>query len=98
MMITFETREAMTGGQVSFRSAPRLDDEEGSTARSSVRKLVTLGVAAVVAFAVLCALGVWQLERRVWKLDLLEKVDQRVHAAPVPAPGPSAWSRCQCRR
>jgi surfeit locus 1 family protein len=91
MMVTFETREAMAGGQVSSRSAPRLEDDEAPT-RSSVRKLVTLGVAAVVAFAILCALGVWQLERRVWKLDLLEKVDHRVHAAPVPAPGPSAWS------
>lgn len=92
MMINFEIREAMAGGQMSSRSAPRLEDEDGPTARSSVRKLVTLGIAAVVAFAVLSALGVWQLERRVWKLDLLEKVDQRVHAAPVPAPGLSAWS------
>jgi surfeit locus 1 family protein len=47
---------------------------------------------AIVGFVILCALGVWQIERRVWKLDLIERVDQRVHAAPVPAPGPSAWA------
>jgi surfeit locus 1 family protein len=39
------------------------------------------------------ALGVWQLERRVWKLDLIAAVQQRAHAAPVMAPGPQAWPR-----
>ena len=29
------------------------------------------------------ALGVWQVERRAWKLDLIERVESRVHAAPV---------------
>lgn len=38
-------------------------------------------------------LGWWQLERRVWKLQLIEQVDQRIHAAPVAVPGPDAWSR-----
>src|ERR1700754_2095129 len=93
MMITFETREAMSGGQVSSRPAPRLEDEgTPNSPRASVRKLIALGVAVAVGFAVLCALGVWQLERRVWKLDLIERVDQRVYASPVAAPGPSAWA------
>ena len=48
--------------------------------------------AAAVAFAVLVALGWWQLERRQWKLALIARVDARIHAAPVPAPGPGAWS------
>ncbi|HEY0235811.1 MAG TPA: SURF1 family protein [Afipia sp.] len=46
---------------------------------------------AVLGVAVLLALGVWQLERRTWKLDLIQRVDQRVHAAPVAAPGPGSW-------
>jgi surfeit locus 1 family protein len=92
MMISFESREAMAGGQMSSQPAPRLEeDETWNSSRPSARKRIALGVAAIVSFAILCALGVWQLERRVWKLDLIEKVDQRVHAAPVPAPGPSAW-------
>lgn len=33
------------------------------------------------------ALGVWQVERLSWKLDLIERVDARIHAAPVAAPG-----------
>jgi len=40
---------------------------------------------AVLAFA---ALGVWQVERRSWKLDLIAAVDNRAKAAPVAAPGP----------
>ncbi len=92
MMITFESREAMAGRLMSSQSAPRLEEDETSnSSRPSARKRIALGVAAIVSFAILCALGVWQLERRVWKLDLIEKVDRRVHAAPVPAPGPSAW-------
>jgi len=42
--------------------------------------------------AVLIGLGVWQVERRHWKLDLIARVDARVHAEAQPAPGPAAWS------
>ena len=43
-----------------------------------------LGLAAVV-FA---ALGAWQVERRAWKLDLIDRVEARIHAAPRPL---TAW-------
>ncbi len=46
---------------------------------------------ALIGVAGFTALGIWQLERRVWKLALIEQVDQRVHAAPTEAPGPSTW-------
>lgn len=36
--------------------------------------------------AMFVALGVWQVERRAWKLQLIAAVDARAHAAPVPAP------------
>jgi surfeit locus 1 family protein len=50
-------------------------------------------VAAVLAaIAVFIALGVWQVERLFWKLDLIESVDARLAAAPVAAPGPEAWA------
>lgn len=32
------------------------------------------------------ALGVWQVQRRAWKLDLIARVESRVHAAPRPLP------------
>nr|WP_244549175.1 SURF1 family protein [Bradyrhizobium canariense] len=41
----------------------------------------------------LVGLGIWQLERRIWKLDLIARVERRVHAAPVPAPGLESWPR-----
>ena len=51
--------------------------------------LIALAALGTVA---LIALGVWQLERREWKLALMARVEQRVHAAPVPAPAPNAWA------
>lgn len=51
-------------------------------------------VTALGLFALLFAgLGIWQLERRNWKLDLIARVEARIHSAPVPAPGPAEWPR-----
>ena len=47
--------------------------------------------AALIAAVALAALGVWQLERRVWKHELVAAVEARIHAAPVAAPGPVTW-------
>lgn len=56
--------------------------------------LVTL---AVLAGAIFFALGVWQIERRAWKLDLIARVNARVHAPPRPPPPPSAWPSVNAR-
>jgi surfeit locus 1 family protein len=48
-------------------------------------------VAAALAFSLFAALGIWQIERRAWKLDLMARVDQRVHADAVAAPGIQEW-------
>lgn len=48
-------------------------------------------VLALVLFASLVALGTWQVQRRAWKLDLIERVEERVHAAPVAAPERGQW-------
>ncbi len=53
--------------------------------------LLAVGLLALLGIAGFTALGIWQLERRVWKLALIEHVDERVHAAPAEAPGPAAW-------
>ena len=47
--------------------------------------------AALIAAIGLAALGVWQLDRRVWKHELVAAVEARVHAAPVAAPAPGGW-------
>lgn len=49
-----------------------------------------VGIALFSAFA---ALGTWQVQRRAWKLALMERVEHRVHAAPVAAPPASQWPR-----
>lgn len=51
---------------------------------------VLVCVAAVLVLALL-ALGTWQMQRRTWKLALMERVAQRVQAEAVPAPGPQQW-------
>ena len=47
--------------------------------------------AVVAAIAVFLGLGAWQVQRLFWKLDLVARVDARLAAAPVAAPGPVAW-------
>lgn len=38
----------------------------------------------VLMLATLCGLGVWQLQRRDWKLGLLQQIAERTRAEPVP--------------
>ena len=53
--------------------------------------LTALAVIAALVFTGFAALGTWQVKRLFWKLDLIEKVDQRVNAPAVAAPGPAQW-------
>jgi surfeit locus 1 family protein len=50
-----------------------------------------LGTVWAVCIAALLWLGIWQIERRAWKLDLIDHAEQRVHAIAVPMPAASAW-------
>ncbi|WP_050461095.1 SURF1 family protein [Herbaspirillum autotrophicum] len=61
--------------------------------RRSRRTLILLLACAGILLAGLLGLGTWQLKRLQWKLDLIERVQQRVHAAPVAAPDPAHWSQ-----
>jgi surfeit locus 1 family protein len=57
----------------------------------SAAALFFLSVLGIILFVGLLALGTWQVYRRAWKLDLIARVDQRVHAPPVAPPGPAQW-------
>jgi surfeit locus 1 family protein len=46
---------------------------------------------SLAGVGILLSLGVWQVERRAWKLDLIDRVERRIHAAPAAMPGPWAW-------
>ncbi len=50
-----------------------------------------LVLAGLALTGVFLGLGTWQVERRVWKLALIDRVAARIHAEPVPAPGPEEW-------
>ena len=54
--------------------------------------VLLLVLLAGVAFVGLLALGIWQVQRLQWKLALIERVEQRTHAAPVAAPGQPEWA------
>ncbi len=45
--------------------------------------LTAVGIALFLGFV---ALGAWQVQRLSWKLDLIERVDQRLKAPPQPLP------------
>ena len=57
------------------------------------RRLIAPAVATVVCFALLCGLGVWQLQRLAWKEALIAEVETRASADPVDAPPESEWPR-----
>lgn len=67
-----------------------LDTPAGRPTRSAAAR-AALAVCAALAFIGCFALGTWQVERRAWKLDLIARVDQRVHAPPADAPGRERW-------
>lgn len=71
--------------------------EERSRGRRSPLVLGGLAVLALAGIAALMALGIWQLERRVWKLQLIDQVERRIHATPAAAPGPDAWPAIDAR-
>jgi surfeit locus 1 family protein len=59
--------------------------------RSRIAALVLFDLAAILIVAGLVSLALWQTHRRAWKLDLIARIEARVHAAPTAAPGPERW-------
>lgn len=64
---------------------------ERSAAPLSGLRLAGFLIAAALVGAGFIALGTWQVHRLAWKLDLIERVEQRVHAAPVAPPPRARW-------
>lgn len=55
-------------------------------------KLAGLILLGTALFSVFVALGTWQVYRLYWKLDLIDRVNARVHAEPVALPGRTKWA------
>jgi len=64
----------------------------GRTAKAKkLRSWRSLLIPAALAFAVLVALGTWQIERKAWKEGLIATLAERLEATPVPLPPPAVW-------
>ena len=79
------------GGDRSAAPHPIDDRDKGERPPRSPLAFGLMLCLLVSLFAAFVALGVWQVHRRTWKLALIERVDQRIHAAPSAAPGPGDW-------
>ncbi len=53
-------------------------------------RLIALLTFLVLTLATLIALGTWQLQRRAWKADLIQKFEQNLDGLPVPYQGPAS--------
>ncbi|WP_281350017.1 SURF1 family protein [Pandoraea aquatica] len=72
--------------------AQRPPRASGAHSRTSPLRVVILGVITLVLISLFVSLGTWQLQRRAWKLDLIERVNSRVHAPPSAAPARAQWA------
>jgi surfeit locus 1 family protein len=54
-------------------------------------KRAALLILALLATGLFTALGVWQVNRREWKLDLIARVTARVNVPAAPLPSPATW-------
>jgi surfeit locus 1 family protein len=60
---------------------------------SGRRGLAVPTIFAVIGVAILIALGVWQLERKAWKENLIASMTERLERAPVPLPPKAEWAQ-----
>lgn len=67
------------------------DPQAAGEGASSSRAKWLLTSFLLFLVAVFLALGTWQVQRLFWKLDLIVRVESRVHADPVRAPVEAEW-------
>jgi surfeit locus 1 family protein len=69
--------------------------DSGATAHHELRKRSWLGlfVPALLAFAVLIALGTWQLQRKAWKEALIASLTARLAVPPQALPAAVDWAK-----
>ncbi len=65
-------------------------DDDAKPAHTGSGAIFTAGMLFLVI--VFVALGSWQVQRLFWKLDLIARIEARIHAQPVAVPAPSQWS------
>ncbi|MDS7595809.1 SURF1 family protein [Agrobacterium tumefaciens] len=66
-------------------------EETGNSSKRIRPAAIVVILMTVVLTACLLVLGTWQVKRLSWKLDLVARVEDRAHAAPVDAPVQGEW-------
>jgi surfeit locus 1 family protein len=72
-----------------------MTDISTTASQGKSRSTLTLAIWVLLLLlltVLLIGLGTWQVKRLHWKLDLIARVDARVHAPAVQAPGPAQWA------
>jgi len=69
--------------------------QDGRRARNRpwLRSWLGLFVPAVLAFALLVALGTWQIQRKAWKENLIAALTERLAAPATELPPPADWPK-----
>ncbi|MCS0580181.1 SURF1 family protein [Massilia pinisoli] len=68
------------------------DDSAAAPARRHRVASPLLAASALLLIVLFAGLGTWQVYRLQWKLDLIARVNARVHAAPAPPPPRERWA------
>ena len=63
---------------------------EEAPSRTHRSRLILSGLMVLLALC-FTGLGIWQVQRLFWKLDLIARVEARVHRDAVPAPPAAEW-------
>jgi surfeit locus 1 family protein len=79
-------------------AGPDRPNDAGSPRGRSVVLRLSAAIVALAVFAGLMALGTWQVERRTWKLALIERVERQLRAAPIDPPAAIDPKRDEYRR
>lgn len=65
---------------------------DNQTNAAGERSRFLLTGAILVLAAIFIALGTWQVQRLIWKRDLIANVEARIHAQAMPAPARAEWN------
>ncbi len=71
-MATARANDGIVVGRPARQESSESKTESGRSPRSATT-LTVLGLLALLGIAGLTALGIWQVERRAWKLDLIAR-------------------------
>jgi surfeit locus 1 family protein len=62
------------------------------------RSVLLAGIFSTLGIVVLLGLGFWQLERRVWKEELIARIEARTNAPAVAIPSEGDWKNVSAER